>query len=73
MFIYLSFTLFLYVLINFGFCLIFQQVLAEASDIAFNFYTEIHHLEQTSEGASKAMSAAVNKKMQCCLLVLQNN
>ena len=62
MFIYLSFTLYLYVLINFGFCLIFQQEIAETSNIALNLYNETHSLEQTSEGISKAMSAAVNKK-----------
>ena len=61
-FIYLSFILHLYVLINFGFCFIFQQELAEASDIALNLYNETHYLEQTSEGFSKAMSATVNKK-----------
>ena len=61
-FIYLSFQLHLYLLINFGLCLIFQQELAEASDIALNLYNETHPLERTSEGVSKAMSAAVNKK-----------
>ena len=61
-FIHLHFTLHLYVLINFGFWLILQQELAEASDIALNHYNETHPLERTSEGVSKAMSAAVNKK-----------
>jgi hypothetical protein len=73
MFIHLHFTLHLYVLINFEFCLIFQQKLAEASNIALNQYNETHHLERTLEGVSKAMSAAVNKNVQCCLLVLRNN
>jgi hypothetical protein len=61
-FIHLHFTLHLYVLINFGFWLILQQELAEASDIALNHYNETHPLERTSQGVSKAMSAAVNKK-----------
>jgi hypothetical protein len=62
MFIYLHFTLHLYILINFEFCLIVQQELAEASDIALNQYNKTHPLERTSQGVSKAMSAAVNKK-----------
>jgi hypothetical protein len=62
MFIHLHFILHLYVLINIHFCLIFQQEFAEASDIALNQYNETHHLERTSYGVSKAMSAAVNKK-----------
>ena len=40
----------------------FQQELAEASDIALIQYNETHPLEKTSEGVSKAMSAAVKKK-----------
>jgi hypothetical protein len=62
MFIHLHFTLHLYVLINIEFCLIFQQELAETNDIALNQYNEIHPLERTSYGVSKAMSASVNKK-----------
>ena len=62
MFILLHFILHLYILINIEFCLIFQQELAEASDIALNQYNETHPLERTSNGVSKAMSAAVNKK-----------
>jgi hypothetical protein len=53
--------------------LIFQQELAEASDIALNQYNETHPLERTSDGVSKAMSAAVNKNVHCYLLVLRNN
>jgi hypothetical protein len=48
MFIHLHFILHLYVLINFEFCLNFQQELAEASDIALNQYNETHPLERTS-------------------------
>ena len=62
MFIHFHFTLHLYIFINFEFCLIFQQELAEASDIVLNQYNETHSLERTSQGVSKAMSAAVNKK-----------
>jgi hypothetical protein len=58
MFIHLHFTLHLYILINFEFCLIFQQELIEASDIALNHYNETRPLERTS---------------QCYLLVLRNN
>ena len=39
-----------------------QQELAEASDIALIQYNETHPLEKTSEGVSKAMSTAINKK-----------
>jgi hypothetical protein len=62
MFIHLYFILHLYVLINIEFYFIFQQELAEASDIALNQYNKTHPLEQTSNGVSKAMSAVVNKK-----------
>ena len=48
MFIHLHFILHLYVLINFEFCLNFQQELAEASDIALNQYNETHPFERTS-------------------------
>ena len=69
-----SFTLYLYVLINFEFCLIIQQELAEASNIALNHYNETHLLEKTSEGVSKAMSITVNKKrVMFFFLILQNN
>ena len=50
MFIHLHFTLHLYILIDFEFCLISQQEQVEVSDIAFNHYNETHHLERTSEG-----------------------
>jgi hypothetical protein len=62
MFIHLPLRLHLYVLINFGFCLIFQQELAEASNISLNLYNEAHPLERITEGVSKAMSSTVNKK-----------
>ena len=62
MFIHLHFTLHLYVLINFGFWLIFQQELGETSNIARNHYNETHPLERTSKGVSKAMSSIVKKK-----------
>ena len=61
MFIHLHFTLHLYVLINFEFCLIFQQELAEASDIVPNHYNEIYFIEQTSKGVSKVMYTTISK------------
>ena len=62
MFIHLHFALYLYVLINFEFCLIVQQELVKDKDIALNHYNETRPLERPSKWVSKAISTDVNKK-----------
>lgn len=42
-----------------------QQGLAEARNIAFNHYNEIHPFEKILEGISKAVLTTLNKKILC--------
>ena len=62
MFILFYFTLYLYILINCEFCLIVQQKLTEASDVALNHYNETQSLEMTLEEVPKVMSTVGNNK-----------
>ena len=50
------------IFMNFEFCLIVQQKLDEADNIASNHYIKTRHLKRTPERILKVMSTSVNKE-----------
>lgn len=55
------------------FCFIVQQERAETCNIAINYYNENHPFQRTLERILENLSKVVNKRIQCSILILQNN